>query len=106
MKYAVLLGLFLLQFASYSQSLDEKSSSENANDKLLLTIFLKHDQSMNLNEIEKIKTDQAFYENFPSEGVSVVDWYVVMGIGQMVVLERLGKLLKQNFIQRTICILS
>ena len=87
MKYAVLLGLFLLQFASYSQSLDEKSSSENANDKLLLTIFLKHDQSMNLNEIEKIKTDQAFYENFPSEGVSVVDWYVVMGIGQMVVLE-------------------
>tara|TARA_R110002111_G_scaffold253395_3_gene318613 strand:+ start:2577 stop:3320 length:744 start_codon:yes stop_codon:yes gene_type:complete len=87
MKYIVLLGLFFLQFASYSQSLDEKSSSENANDKLLLTIFLKHDQSMNLNEIEKIKTDQAFYENFPSEGVSVVDWYVVMGIGQMVVLE-------------------
>ncbi len=53
----------------------------------MLTIFLKHDQSMNLNEIEKIRTDQGFYKNFPPEGVSVVNWYVVMGIGQMVVLE-------------------
>ncbi|WP_405571893.1 hypothetical protein [Winogradskyella sp. Asnod2-B02-A] len=87
MKYAVLLGLFLLQFTGYSQSLDEKSSSENANDKLLLTIFLKHDQSMTLNEIEKIRTDQGFYENLPPESVSVVNWFVVMGLGQVVVLE-------------------
>ncbi|WP_218849843.1 hypothetical protein [Winogradskyella vidalii] len=87
MKYAVLLPLFLLQMIVHAQSADTLTSIEKADDKLLLTIVLKHDQSMNLNEIEKIKTDQAFYENFPSEGVSVVDWYVVMGIGQMVVLE-------------------
>ncbi|MBU2927090.1 hypothetical protein [Winogradskyella psychrotolerans] len=87
MKYAVLLPLFLLQMIVHAQSTDTLTSIEKVDDKLLLTIFLKHDQSMNLNEIEKIKTDQAFYENFPSEGVSVVDWYVVMGIGQMVVLE-------------------
>ncbi|TYB74557.1 hypothetical protein ES677_03725 [Bizionia gelidisalsuginis] len=67
--------------------LDSKPSSEKANDKLLLTIFLKHDQSMNLNEIEKIKTDQGFYENLPPEGTSVVNWFVVMGLGQVVVLE-------------------
>ncbi|WP_432670124.1 hypothetical protein [Flavobacterium sp. SM2513] len=87
MKYILVLGLFLLQFSGYAQSLETKSNSEKSNDKLLLTIFLKHDQSMNLNEIEKIRTSQGFYENFPPEGVSIVNWFVVMGLGQMVVLE-------------------
>ena len=87
MKYSLLLALFLIQFIGYSQSTDVKIGSEKGEDKLLLTVFLKHDQSMNLNEIEKIRTDQGFYENFPPEGVSVVNWFVVMGIGQMVVLE-------------------
>ena len=87
MKYTVLLVLFLLQFTGYSQSLDENTSSEKANDKLLLTIFLKHDQTMNLNEIEEIRTQQGFYENLPPEGVAVVNWFVVMGLGQVVILE-------------------
>ena len=87
MKYAFVIGLFLVQILGYSQSNKETVASQKADDKLLLTIFLKHDQSMNLNEIEKIRTDQGFYKNFPPEGVSVVNWYVVMGIGQMVVLE-------------------
>lgn len=87
MKYAFVIGLFLVQIFGYSQSNKEAVTSQKADDKLLLTIFLKHDQSMNLNEIEKIRTDQGFYKNFPPEGVSVVNWYVVMGIGQMVVLE-------------------
>jgi len=87
MKYALLLVLFLWHIIGYSQSADVKSGSEKNDAKLLLTIFLKHDQSMNLNEIEKIRTDQGFYENFPPEGVSVVNWFVVMGVGQMIVLE-------------------
>ena len=87
MKYAFVIGLFLVQIFGYSQSNKEAVASQKADDKLLLTIFLKHDQSMNLTEIEKIRTDQGFYKNFPPEGVSVVNWYVVMGIGQMVVLE-------------------
>lgn len=87
MKYTVLLVLFFLQFTGYSQSLDENTSSEKANDKLLLTIFLKHDQTMNLNEIEEIRTQQGFYENLPPEGVAVVNWFVVMGLGQVVILE-------------------
>lgn len=87
MKNVLLIALFLISSFTYSQSPAGKSAPENKEDKLLLTIFLKHDQSKNIDEIEKIKNDQGFYENFPSEGVSVVDWYVVMGIGQMVVLE-------------------
>ncbi|QXP65356.1 hypothetical protein H0I29_01390 [Polaribacter sp. R2A056_3_33] len=67
--------------------LDLKASSKKDDDKLLLTVFLKHDQSMTLSEIEKIRTDQGFYENLPPEGTSVVNWFVVMGLGQVVVLE-------------------
>jgi hypothetical protein len=87
MKYSLLIALLLFQIIGYSQSTDVKIGSEKGDDKLLLTIFLKHDQSMNLNEIEKIRINQGFYENFPPEGVSVVNWFVVMGLGQMVVLE-------------------
>lgn len=87
MKYSLLLALFLFQMIGYAQSVDTTANSIKTDDKLLLTIFLKHDQSMNLHEIEKIRTDQGFYENFPPEGVSVVNWFVVMGVGQMVVLE-------------------
>ncbi|NRR92571.1 hypothetical protein HSX10_13435 [Winogradskyella undariae] len=68
-------------------TLDAKPSSKKEDDKLLLTIFLKHDQSMTLNEIEKIRTDKGFYKNLPPEGTSVVNWFVVMGLGQVVVLE-------------------
>ncbi|WP_218841477.1 hypothetical protein [Winogradskyella undariae] len=87
MKYVVLLPLFLLQMIVHAQSTNTLNSSKKEDDKLLLTIFLKHDQSMTLNEIEKIRTDQGFYENLPPEGVSVVNWFVVMGLGQVVVLE-------------------
>ena len=66
--------------------LDAKPSSEKEDNKLLLTVVLKHDQSMTLNEIEKIRTDQGFYENLPPEGTSVVNWFVVMGLGQVVEL--------------------
>ena len=72
MKYALLLGLFLLQFTVFSQSFDEKPNSEKPNAKMLLTIFLKHDQSMNLYEIEKIRNDQKFYERFPPEFTSEI----------------------------------
>ncbi|WP_452233086.1 hypothetical protein [Lacinutrix sp. MEBiC02595] len=87
MKYALLLPLFLLQIFVHAQSTDTLKSSEKADDKLLLTIFLKHDQSMTLNEVEEIRMDQGFYENLPPEGVSVVNWFVVMGLGQVAVLE-------------------
>ena len=87
MKYALLIPLFLIQMILPAQTNDTLDSSEKANDKLLLTIFLKHDQSMTLNEVEKIRMNQGFYENLPPEGVSVVNWFVVMGIGQVVILE-------------------
>ena len=80
--------LFVINLSNAQAAAKENMENEKS-EKLLLTIFLKHDQSMNLNEIEDIRNEQGFYKNFPPEGVSVVNWYVVMGIGQMVVLELL-----------------
>jgi hypothetical protein len=53
----------------------------------LLTIFLKHDQSKPLGEINRQLKDQGFYQAFPPAGVQVVSWYVMMGIGQVVTLK-------------------
>ena len=53
----------------------------------LLTIFLKHDQSMNLEEINLKLKNTGFWAKFPPEGIEVASWYVMMGIGQVVTLK-------------------
>ncbi len=58
-----------------------------AGDTILLTIFLKHDQSKNLAEIQAIQEKQGFYKQFPPAGTEIVSWHVVMGIGQVVTLK-------------------
>ncbi len=52
----------------------------------LLTIFLRHDQSKTLPEIEAQLQRTGFREKFPPPGIEVVSWYVMMGIGQVVTL--------------------
>ncbi|KWF71175.1 hypothetical protein [Burkholderia pseudomultivorans] len=53
---------------------------------VLLTVFLKHDQSRPLAELNAQLAKQGFYKAFPPPGVEVVSWTVAMGIGQIVVL--------------------
>jgi hypothetical protein len=53
---------------------------------VMLTIFLKHDQSRPLGELNAQLEKQGFYKAFPPEGVEVVSWYVMMGVGQVVTL--------------------
>ncbi len=55
-------------------------------DTMMLTVFLKHDQSMNNVERGELLRDAGFNEMFPPEGVEIVDHYVMMGIGQVIVL--------------------
>ena len=52
----------------------------------LLTVFLKHDQTMNIAEINEKAAANRLNEIFPPEGVEIVDHYVMMGIGQVIVL--------------------
>ncbi len=58
-----------------------------AEEPVRLTIFLRHDQSKNLEQIDTILFAQGFWKEFPPQGVTIVSWQVLMGIGQVVTLE-------------------
>jgi hypothetical protein len=61
-------------------------TQESQGDSVLLTIFLRHDQTMNLTEQQAKLATTGFWKSFPPEGIEIVSWYVVMGIGQVVTL--------------------
>lgn len=61
--------------------------AESKSEEILLTIFLKHQQYMNLEEINEKLERTGFWAKFPPDGVEVVSWYVTMGIGQVVTLK-------------------
>jgi hypothetical protein len=62
------------------------SAAATPDNAVLLTIFLRHDQSRPLGELNAQLARQGFYKAFPPPGVEVVSWYVEMGIGQVVTL--------------------
>ncbi|RTL49628.1 MAG: hypothetical protein EKK40_14850 [Bradyrhizobiaceae bacterium] len=62
---------------------------------LLLTIFLKHDQSRPLGELNVQLEKQGFYKAFPPAGMEVLSWNVVMGIGQIIVLRLSAKRIRE-----------
>jgi hypothetical protein len=53
---------------------------------VLLTIFLRHDQTKTLDEINRHLELVGWRDEFPPSGIEVVSWYVMMGIGQVVTL--------------------
>ncbi len=62
------------------------SAAATADNAVLLTVFLRHDQSRPLAELNAQLAKQGFYKAFPPPGIEVVSWNVVMGIGQSIVL--------------------
>ncbi len=63
-----------------------QASTSDSQHLMMLTIFLRHDQSKTLDEIQEHLKKTGFQKNFPPEGVEVVSWYVMMGVGQVVTL--------------------
>jgi hypothetical protein len=61
-------------------------SSTKDKSAILLTIFLRHDQSKTLAEINDHLKQTGYYAKFPPAGIEVVSWYVMMGVGQVVTL--------------------
>lgn len=55
-------------------------------DTMMMTVFLKHDQTMNNVERAELIRATGFNDMFPPENVEIVDHYVMMGIGQVLVL--------------------
>ncbi len=88
MTLAALAGV--LAFGSTVMAQTAAAPAENtaptADNAVMLTIFLKHDQSRPLSELQAQLDKQGFYKAFPPAGIEVVSWYVMMGIGQVVTL--------------------
>lgn len=55
-------------------------------DTIMLTVMLRHDQSKPLARINDELEATGFWDGFPPEGVEIVSWYVMMGIGQVATL--------------------
>ncbi|SDH30072.1 hypothetical protein SAMN05444695_101749 [Rhodococcus triatomae] len=60
--------------------------SEPDPDTMLLTVFLRHDQTQNLEQLQDRLDGADWWHGFPPEGCEVVSWVVAMGIGQIVTL--------------------
>ncbi len=63
-----------------------ENAAPTADNAVMLTVFLKHDQSRPLSELNAQLDRQGYYKAFPPAGIEVVSWYVMMGIGQVVTL--------------------
>jgi hypothetical protein len=76
-----ILSLFLLLFAVTLHAQDP-----DADGKIMLTVILRHDQSKTLDEINDHLEKTGFRKDFPPEGVEIVSYNIVMGIGHIITL--------------------
>jgi hypothetical protein len=83
---AALAGVLTFGSAAQAQTAAADNAAPTADNAVMITIFLKHDQSRPLSELQAQLDKQGFYKAFPPEGIEVVSWYVMMGIGQVVTL--------------------
>jgi hypothetical protein len=83
---ALLASAAMFNSSAVSQNAPTDAATPATDNTIMLTIFLKHDQSRPLAEINAQLEKQGFYKAFPPEGVEIVSWYVMMGIGQVVTL--------------------
>jgi hypothetical protein len=88
MAMAALTGALVFNSGAGAQSAatPAENAAPTADNAVMLTIFLKHDQSRPLSELNAQLEKQGYYKAFPPPGIEVVSWYVMMGIGQVVTL--------------------
>jgi hypothetical protein len=86
MAIAALAGILAFGPGAMAQTAPAENAAPTPENAVLLTIFLKHDQSRPLSELQAQLDRQGFYKAFPPAGIEVVSWYVMMGIGQVVTL--------------------
>ncbi|MCC8984387.1 hypothetical protein [Bradyrhizobium acaciae] len=86
MMIAALAAALLFSTGAQAQTAPAGDATPASDNEIMITIFLKHDQSRPLGELNAQLERQGFYKAFPPEGVEIVSWYVMMGIGQAVTL--------------------
>ena len=85
-RLTALIGLVALGAVASPAAAQPPAAPAGPPGTFLLTIFLKHDQSKPLDQITEQLRNQKYYETFPPDGIEVVSWYVMMGVGQVVTL--------------------
>jgi hypothetical protein len=63
-----------------------RAQEPGSDGKIMLTVFLHHDQSKTLDEINDQLEKTGFRKNFPPEGVEIVSYNIVMGVGHIITL--------------------
>jgi hypothetical protein len=88
MAMAALAGAltFSSSVAAQTPPVQAENTAPTTENAVMLTVFLKHDQSRPLSELNAQLQRQGYYKAFPPDGVEVVSWYVMMGVGQVVTL--------------------
>jgi hypothetical protein len=86
----VLAGCLTLNSSARTQTTTTATPTDSAtptpDNAVMITVFLKHDQSRPLSELNAQLDKQGYYKAFPPPGVEIVSWYIMMGIGQVVTL--------------------
>ncbi|HEY7241947.1 MAG TPA: hypothetical protein VH600_22445 [Burkholderiales bacterium] len=83
---ALAAGLLAAPAPSSAQAAGPSAAATGDSGPILLTIFLRHDQSKTLPQIQQHLKETGFDSSFPPQGIEIVSWYVMMGIGQVVTL--------------------
>ncbi|WP_456668128.1 hypothetical protein [Bradyrhizobium sp. USDA 3240] len=86
MTIAALAAALLSGTGARAQTTPTGNAAPTSDNAIMVTIFFKHDQSRPLSELNAQLERQGFYKAFPPEGVEVLSWYVMMGVGQVVTL--------------------
>jgi hypothetical protein len=76
-----ILSLLLLLFV-----ITLRGQEPGSDGKIMLTVILRHDQSKTVDEIDDHLKKTGFRKNFPPEGVEIVSYNIVMGIGHIITL--------------------
>jgi hypothetical protein len=75
------LSLLLLLLAVTAQAQEPA-----ADGKIMLTVILRHDQTQTLDEINDHLEKTGFRKTFPPDGVEIVSYNIVMGVGHIITL--------------------
>jgi hypothetical protein len=84
--FAVLAAACMFNADSGAQTAPTDNATPTPDNAVMITVFLKHDESRPLGELNAQLEKQGFYKAFPPPGIEVVSWNIVMGIGQVVTL--------------------
>jgi hypothetical protein len=76
-----IISLLLVVFA-----VTLRAQEPGSDGKIMLTVILRHDQSKTVDEINEHLEKTGFRKNFPPQGVDIISYNIVMGVGHIITL--------------------